>query len=48
MSAGDLSRKLDIRQQDEIGELAHAMNVMAGEVSERTVSLEEANKKLRG
>jgi signal transduction histidine kinase len=47
MSAGDLSRKLDIRQQDEIGELAHAMNVMAGEVSERTVSLEEANKKLR-
>jgi len=47
MSAGDLSRKLDIRQQDEIGELAHAMNVMAGEVAERTVSLEEANKKLR-
>jgi C4-dicarboxylate-specific signal transduction histidine kinase len=47
MSAGDLSRKLDIHQQDEIGELAHAMNVMAGEVAERTVSLEEANKKLR-
>lgn len=47
MSAGDLSRKLDIRQQDEIGELAHAMNVMAGEVAERTVRLEEANKKLR-
>ncbi|UCH95788.1 MAG: HAMP domain-containing protein [Candidatus Aminicenantes bacterium] len=46
MSAGDLSRKLDIQQRDEIGELAHAMNVMAGEVAERTSRLEETNEKL--
>ncbi|MCP5046181.1 MAG: response regulator [bacterium] len=58
MAEGDLSRKLDIRQNDEIGGLARAMNVMAGEietshalleqkVADRTVSLEESNKKLR-
>jgi signal transduction histidine kinase/DNA-binding response OmpR family regulator len=58
MAEGDLSRKLDIRQQDEIGGLARAMNVMAGEieashamleqkVADRTASLEETNQKLR-
>ena len=58
MAEGDLSRKLDIRQQDEIGGLARAMNVMAEKieashalleqkVADRTASLEETNKKLR-
>ncbi|MCP4214073.1 MAG: response regulator [bacterium] len=58
MAAGDLSRKLDIRQQDEIGGLARAMNTMAEKieashalleqkVAERTVSLKETNVKLR-
>ncbi|MDQ1354059.1 MAG: Response regulator [Acidobacteriota bacterium] len=59
MAEGDLSRKLDIRhQQDEIGELARAMNVMAEKiesshteleqkVTDRTASLEETNQRLR-
>jgi signal transduction histidine kinase/ActR/RegA family two-component response regulator len=58
MAEGDLSRKLDIRQQDEIGGLARAMNIMAEKieasyaqleqkVADRTASLEETNKKLR-
>jgi signal transduction histidine kinase len=58
MAEGDLSRKLDIRQQDEIGHLARAMNIMAEKievsyaqleqkVADRTASLEETNKKLR-
>ncbi|MGE5342009.1 MAG: ATP-binding protein [Candidatus Omnitrophota bacterium] len=57
MAGGDLSRKLDIHQYDEIGELGHAMNVMAGKVEEshsqleqkvadRTASLQEAHDKL--
>ncbi|HLP61894.1 MAG TPA: HAMP domain-containing protein, partial [Candidatus Deferrimicrobium sp.] len=32
MAEGDLSRKLDIRQQDEIGGLARAMNIMAEKI----------------
>jgi signal transduction histidine kinase/ActR/RegA family two-component response regulator len=58
MAEGDLSRKLDIRQKDEIGELAHAMNVMAEKmeashalleqkVADRTASLQDTNKKLK-
>jgi len=58
MAEGDLSRKLDIRQKDEIGGLARAMNLMAEEieashalleqkVAERTASLKETNVKLR-
>ncbi len=58
MAEGDLSRKLDIHQQDEIGGLARAMNIMAEKieashaqleqkVADRTASLEETNKKLR-
>ncbi|MEN8140029.1 MAG: ATP-binding protein [Thermodesulfobacteriota bacterium] len=57
MASGDLSRKLTIRHHDEIGELAKAMNVMAGElessysemgdrVKRRTAKLEQANKKM--
>jgi len=57
MAAGDLSQKLDIRQHDEIGELARAINVMAGElersqsnleqqVRERTAELEQTHKEL--
>jgi K+-sensing histidine kinase KdpD len=55
---GDLSRKLDINQKDEIGGLARAMNIMAEKieasyaqleqkVADRTASLEETNKKLQ-
>ncbi len=58
MAEGDLSRKLDIRQKDEIGGLARAMNIMAEKVetshakleqkvAERTQNLDKINKKLR-
>ena len=58
MASGDLSRKLTIRRHDEIGELAKAMNIMAGElesyyadmegkVRNRTQRLEQVNKHLR-
>jgi len=58
MARGDLSQKLDIHQQDEIGDLALAMNVMAEKieasknlleqkVADRTDSLEKSNQKLR-
>ncbi len=58
MAEGDLSHKLDIRQKDEIGGLARAMNTMAEKieaayalleqkVADRTASLEESNRKLR-
>ncbi len=54
MAEGDLSRKLTIHRHDEIGELAKAMNIMAGElesyysdmegqVKQRTIGLEQAN-----
>jgi len=57
MAGGDLSRKLTIHHHDEIGELAKAMNVMAGElesyysdmegkVKRRTARLEQANKQM--
>ena len=41
MAEGDLSRKLDIHQEDEIGELAHAMNKMATEIEESYKLLEQ-------
>ena len=41
MAEGDLSRKLDIHQHDEIGELAHAMNLMAFEIEESYKLLEQ-------
>jgi PAS domain S-box-containing protein len=46
MAEGNLSLKLDIHQNDEIGELAHAMNVMAGKVEESHMLLEQENMKL--
>ncbi len=57
MAAGDLSQKLDIGQNDEIGELALAMNAMAGKleghyqemaetVNVKTLTLQKANKQL--
>jgi signal transduction histidine kinase/DNA-binding response OmpR family regulator len=57
MAAGDLSQKLDIKQNDEIGELSHAMNVMArtleghyqeleDTVHEKTITLQKANSQL--
>jgi PAS domain S-box-containing protein len=41
MAEGDLTRKLDIQQDDEIGELAHAMNVMADKIEESYKLLEQ-------
>lgn len=41
MAEGDLTRKLDIHQDDEIGELAHAMNVMADKIEESYKLLEQ-------
>ncbi len=41
MAGGDLSRKLDIRQKDEIGGLARAMNLMAEEIEASHSHLEE-------
>jgi PAS domain S-box-containing protein len=46
MAEGNLSLKLDIHQHDEIGELAHAMNVMAGELEKSHTLLEQENIKL--
>jgi len=46
MAEGNLSLKLDIHQHDEIGELAHAMNVMTGEVKKSHTLLEQENIKL--
>ncbi len=57
MAAGDLSQKLDMPQNDEIGELARAFNTMATEIErsqneleekvvERTMELEAAHKEL--
>lgn len=58
MAGGDLSQKVDIQQQDEIGELANAMNTMAEQiersyarmesiVAKRTLILRRTNEKLR-
>ena len=58
MAEGDLSRKLDIDQKDEIGALANSMNTLAEKieasqvqmeqkVADRTASLEDSNQKLR-
>jgi signal transduction histidine kinase len=46
MAEGNLSLKLDVHQHDEIGELAHAMNVMAGEVEKSHTLLAQENIKL--
>jgi len=57
MAEGDLSQKLGISQNDEIGDLVQAINIMATEiehsqgnlelqVQQRTAELEEAHKKL--
>jgi PAS domain S-box-containing protein len=57
MAQGDLSRKLDVYQHDEIGELAQAMNIMAEkirlshtqleqQVVRRTASLRQTNAEL--
>lgn len=58
MASGDLSQKVDIRQQDEIGELANAMNAMASQIkraytrmetliAKRTLTLRKTNEQLR-
>ncbi len=48
MSAGDLEQRADIRQNDEIGELAWAFNEMADELEEKQNSLRKAEEKYRG
>ncbi len=41
MASGDLSQKLDIRQKDEIGDLAVAINEMAAEIEKSHTGLED-------
>lgn len=41
MATGNFSQKLDIKQNDEIGELAHAMNTMSRQLQEHYQELEE-------
>lgn len=40
IASGDLSQKLDIAQNDEIGALARAINIMAGEIEKSQSNLE--------
>ena len=58
ISAGDYSRRVNIRTHDELGALAGAFNTMVGQVTdsrlelerkvqERTIELEEANRQLQ-
>ncbi len=58
MAQGDLSQKVDINQQDEIGALANAMNIMADQIershirmetiiAKRTLILRRTNEQLR-
>jgi len=41
IASGDLSQKLDITQNDEIGALAQAINIMAGEIEKSQSNLEQ-------
>src|SRR5947208_16665663 len=41
VARGDLTRRLEVRRRDELGELATAFNTMTGDLQERTRSLNE-------
>jgi len=46
VARGDLTTRLNIRRRDELGELAAAFNTMAGDLQERTRSLNEQMRRL--
>ncbi len=46
VARGDLTKRLDVRRRDELGELARAFNAMTGDLQERTRSLNEQMRRL--
>jgi diguanylate cyclase (GGDEF)-like protein len=46
IARGDLTKRLDTRRRDELGELASAFNVMTADLQERTRSLNEQMRRL--
>lgn len=48
IAKGDLSQKLDIKQEDEIGELADALNKMVDEVSKLLLEIRSSSNSLAG
>ncbi|GAN32964.1 MAG: PAS domain S-box protein [Candidatus Brocadia sp. AMX2] len=47
MASGDLSQRVDIKREDEIGELANSFNVMAKSLDEKTREVVESEKRYR-
>src|SRR5438445_34511 len=48
VARGDLTKRLEVRRRDELGELATAFNTMTGDLQERTRSLNEQMRRLAG
>src|SRR5438105_1207318 len=46
VARGDLTKRLEVRRRDELGELATAFNTMTGDLQERTRSLNEQMRRL--
>jgi diguanylate cyclase (GGDEF)-like protein len=46
IARGDLTKRLDVRRRDELGELASAFNIMTQDLQERTRSLNEQMRRL--
>jgi diguanylate cyclase (GGDEF)-like protein len=46
IARGDLTKRLDVRRRDELGELAGAFNIMTQDLQERTRSLNEQMRRL--
>jgi diguanylate cyclase (GGDEF)-like protein len=46
IARGDLTKRLDVRRRDELGELAAAFNIMTQDLQERTRSLNEQMRRL--
>ncbi|MDN3513320.1 MAG: PAS domain S-box protein [Candidatus Brocadia sp.] len=47
MASGDLTQRVDIKREDEIGELANSFNVMAKSLDEKTKEVMESEKRYR-
>lgn len=48
MASGDLTQRVDIKREDEIGELANSFNSMAKSLDEKTKQVVESEKRYRG
>ncbi len=48
MASGDLTQRVDIKRDDEIGELANSFNAMAKSLDEKTREVVESEKRYRG